>query len=264
MEIPVLAGRSFTSRDTETAPKVAVINEAAVRRFFPGEQPLGRRFGSTPETSDQIEIVGIVRDVRYNSVRDAAPATMYVPYVQNPVGTMAFEIRTAGDPLATIAAIREAVRQVDPNVPLMDVSTQLDQIERRFWQERVLAQAYALFGALALVVASVGLFGLMSYSVTRRTNEIGIRMALGARQENVLRLVMGESMILVVAGVAIGLGSALAAGRLVSGLLFGVAAADPVTLATAITVLALVSSFAAYLPAMRASRVDPVIALRCE
>jgi predicted permease len=264
MEIPILAGRAFSSRDGETAPKVALINEAAVRKFFPNEESLGRRFGSSPETSGQIEVVGIVRDVRYNSVRDPAPPTMYVPYLQNQVGAMAFEIRTAGEPLAAIAAIREAVRQVDPNLPLMDVSTQIDQIERRFSQERLLALAYTLFGALALLVASVGLFGLMSYSVARRTNEIGIRMALGARRENVVRLVMSDSMILVVAGVAIGLGGAIAASRLVSGMLFGVAAADPLTLAGAITVMVLVSSLAAYLPAMRASRVDPMTALRCE
>jgi predicted permease len=264
MEIPLMTGRAFTPRDDQAAPKVAIINEAAVRRFFPDESPLGRRFGSSPETSAQIEIVGVVRDVKYNSVRDSAPPTMYVPYVQNAVGAMAFEVRTSGDPLQAVGSIREAVRQVDPNVPLMDVSTQIEQIERRFSQERVFAQAYALFGGLALLVASIGLFGLMSYSVTRRTNEIGIRMALGAQRPEVVRMIMGESLILVAIGVAIGLAVALAAGRLIATLLFGVAATDTPTLALAMLVMTAVSAFAGYLPARRASRVDPIVALHYE
>jgi predicted permease len=264
MGIPLLNGRALTSRDGETAPKVAVINEAAARKFFRDESPLGRRFGGTPEDSGQIEVVGIVGDVKYNSVRDEAPPTMYVPYVQSPIGAMAFEIRTAGDPAGAIPAIREAVRQVDPTVPLTDISTQVDQIERRFSQERVLARAYTLFGGLALLVASIGVFGLMSYSVARRTNEVGIRMALGAQREDVVRLVMGESMMLVAAGVAIGLGGAIAAGRTVSSLLFGLAPTDPLAMAGAITVMVLVSALAGYLPARRASRIDPMVALRCE
>ena len=144
------------------------------------------------------------------------------------------------------------------------MTTQLEEVERRFLQEKVFAQAYTLFGGLALLVASVGLFGLMSYSVARRTNEIGIRMALGAARQDVLRLVMRESMILVAAGVAIGIGGAIAASRLVSNLLFGLAPTDPMTMAGAMTVMVLVSALAGYLPARRASRVDPMVALRCE
>src|SRR5207247_10347636 len=132
--------------------------EAAVRKLVPNENPLGRRFGSSPEDSGQIEVVGVVRDVKYNSVREAAPATMYVPYLQNPVRDMAFEVRTAADPGMTTGSIREAVRQVDPNVPLMNVSTQIEQIDQRMAQERLFAQAYALFGSLALLLASIGLF----------------------------------------------------------------------------------------------------------
>jgi predicted permease len=264
MGIPLVAGRTLTPRDGGTAPKVAVINEAAARKFFRDESPLGHRFGGTPEDSGQIEVVGVVRDVKYNSVRDDAPPTMYVPYVQSPLGAMAFEIRTAGDPAGAVAAIREAVRQVDPTVPLTDVSTQVDQIERRFSQERVMAQACTLFGGLALLVASIGVFGLMSYSVARRTNEVGIRMALGAQREDVVRLVMGESMMLVAAGVAIGFVGVLAASRFVSNLLFGLEPADPLAVAGAVTVMVLVSAVAGYLPARRASRVDPMVALRCE
>ncbi len=264
MEIPLLAGRDFTPQDNLKAPRVAIINQAAARKFFPDENPLGRRFGSSPENSGEIEVVGIVRDARYNSVRDEAPPTMYVPYIQGPLGGMAYEVRTAGDPAGTLGAIREAVRQVDSNVPLMNVSTQLEQIEMRFAQERLLARAYLLFGGLALLVASIGLFGLMSYSVARRTNEIGVRMALGAERRDVVRMIMGESQRLVVIGLAIGLAAALAAGRLVGTLLFGLQPTDSSTIALAVVVLAAVSAFAGYVPARRAAGVDPMTALRYE
>ena len=264
MEIPLVAGRGFTARDTADAPPVVVINEAAARKYFPNENPIGRRIGSAPDAIDRQEIVGILRDAKYNSVRDAAVPTKYIPYLQNSQGNATFEVRTAGNPLAAVPAIRDAVRQVDPALPLIDVTTQLEEVERRFLQEKVFAQAYTLFGGLALVVASVGLFGVMSYSVARRTNEIGIRMALGAGRHDVLRLVMREAMILVAAGVAIGVGGAIAASRLVSTLLFGLAPTDPMTMAGAMTVMALVSALAGYLPARRASQVDPMVALRDE
>jgi ABC-type antimicrobial peptide transport system permease subunit len=202
--------------------------------------------------------------VKYNSVRDSAPPTMYVPFRQARTGGMMVEVRTAGDPVSTMGGIRDAVRRIDPNLPLMDMSTQIEQIERRFLQEKVFAQAYALFGGLAVLLAAIGLFGLMSYSVARRTNEIGIRMALGARRQDVLRLVLSESMVLVAAGVAIGLAIALAASRLVSTLLFGLAATDILSIAAAVIVMLVVSSIAGYLPARRASRVDPMVALHCE
>ncbi len=231
MEIPLLVGRAFTTRDDGAAPKVAIINETAAKKYFPGENPIGQRFGSSVETSGQIEIVGILRDAKYDSVRDAAPPTMYVPYAQSRLGTATIEVRTAGEPSAATATIREAVRQVDPNLPMMDVSTQIEQVERRFQQERVFAQAYSLFGGLALLLAAIGLFGLMSYSVARRTNEIGIRMALGAQRQDVLRLVLLESMTLVAIGVGVGVAAALGASRLIKTLLFGLAATDVLSIA---------------------------------
>jgi predicted permease len=265
MEIPLLVGRGFTARDVDGAPLVTIINEAAARKHFPNESPLGRRFGSSIEDAGKLEIVGVLRDAKYNSVRDAVLPTMYVPYRQlTSSTTTTFEVRTAGDPLAVMNTIREAVRQIDPNLPVMDLSTQMEQLEKRFLQEKVFAQAYALFGGLALLVASVGLFGLMSYSVARRTNEIGIRMALGAQRQDVLRLVMRESMTLVVAGVSIGIVTALGAGRLVASLLFGLAPTDALTMFAALTVMLLVSGLAGYLPARRASRVDPMVALHYE
>ena len=242
MEIPLAAGRGFTDRDTQNAPIVAVINEAAARLYFPNETALGRRFGRTLRESGLIEIVGIVRDAKYNNVREAVPPTMYRPYQQNYSGSVTFEVRTARDPLAAIPAVREAVRAADPNVPIINLTTQQAEVERRFQQERLFAQAGTVFGGLALLVASVGLFGLMSYSVARRTNEIGIRMALGAARADVIQLVMRESMMLVLAGVLLGLAGAIAASRPIASLLFGLAPVDPLTIAAAIVVMLLLSS----------------------
>jgi predicted permease len=262
MEIPLVLGRGFTSRDNETAPKVVVINEAAAKKYFPNENPVGQRFGSSIETTDQLEVIGVLRDAKYNSVRDPAPPTMYVPHLQARAGSAVIEVRTAGDPVSVTSGVREAVRQVEPNLPMMDVSTQLEQVERRFAQEKIFAQAYTLFGGLALLVASIGLFGLMSYAVARRTNEIGIRMALGAQRGDVMRQVLVESMILVAIGVAIGVAGSLGAGRFVSTLLFGLAPTDMLTIAAATALMIAVSALAGFLPARRASRVDPMVALR--
>jgi predicted permease len=264
MGIPVLAGRGFSERDSDTAPKVVMINQAAATKYFPNENPVGQRMGSNLENAGQLEIVGVLRDVKYNSVRDAAPPTMFVPYVQTRIGNAVFEVRTQGSPAAVTGAVREAVRQIDQNLPVMDVSTQIEQVEMRFQQEKFFAQAYTLFGGVALLLAALGLFGLMSYNVARRTNEIGIRMALGAQRQDVLRLVMRESMMLVVIGVGAGLALALFAGRFVSTLLYGVPPADPLALALAILVMVLVSAIAGYIPARRASRVDPMVALHYE
>jgi macrolide transport system ATP-binding/permease protein len=243
---------------------VAIVNEAAARKYFPEANPLGRRFGSSIETAGQLEVVGVVRDAKYDSVRDEAPATMYVPYRQARIGTPTIAVRTAGDPLGSVGAIRETVRAIDPNIPMVDVSTQLEQIERRFEQEKAFAQAYTLFGALALVLAAVGLYGVMSYTVARRTNEIGIRLALGAQRAQVLGATMRESLVLVCIGVAIGIVIVLTASHFVASLLFGVPKNDPLSIALAIAVLGTVAAIAAYVPARRASRVDPMVALRNE
>jgi predicted permease len=264
MQMPVVRGRGFAAEDGENAPKVVVINETAARKYFPNEDPIGRRFGTSVETSNQLEIVGVVHDAKYNSLRDAVPPTMYVDYRQAKFTNAAFEVRTAGDPLSVVASIREAVRALDPNMPVTNVSTQVEQIENRLQQERLFAQAYALFGGLALLLAAIGLFGLMSYSVARRTNEIGIRMALGARRGDVVRLVMRESMVLVALGIVIGLGVAFTARRLVETLLFGLAASDFQSIGAAVMTMIIVSAIAGYLPARRASRVDAMVALRYE
>jgi predicted permease len=264
MGIRLVAGRAFGSRDAGEMPKVAIINETAARRYFGGANPVGQRFGFNPEESSAVEVVGVLSDAKYNSLRDPAPPTMYVPYLQNAAANPTFAVRTAADPLAAVASIREAVRQIDPNLPVTDVSTQTEQISRRYAQEKALAQAYALFGALALIVASIGVFGLMSYNVARRTNEIGIRMALGAQAGAVLRSIVGESLRLTAAGAAVGIAVALAGSRLVASVLFGVAPTDALTMAAAVIVMLCVAALAGFVPARRASRVDPLIALRSE
>jgi predicted permease len=263
MGMPLVAGRGLTDRDNQAAPRVVVINETAARKYFPNENPIGQHFGSSPEQSGQLEIVGILRDAKYDRVRDAVPPTMYVPHLQGRPSTV-FHVRTAANPAAVVASIRETMRQIDSNLPLMELQTQTELLDKNLTQERVFAQAYAMFGGLAMLIASIGLFGLMSYNVARRTNEIGIRMALGAQRGDVLRLVMRESMTLVVLGIAIGLALAVAAGRLVASFLFGLAPTDPQTLAVAMAVMVIVSSIAGYLPARRAARVDPMIALHYE
>ncbi len=264
MQMPILVGRAFTDRDHETAPKVVIVNETAARRYFPNENPIGQRFGNSVETTAEWEVVGVLRDAKYNSVRDEAPPTMYLPYLQRRPASPTFAVRTAGEPMTIVPSLREAVREIDANLPVTNVSTQMEQIEQRFEQERLFANAYLLFGGLAQGLAAIGLFGLMSYSVSRRTNEIGIRMALGARRENVLRLILSESMVLVAIGITLGVTIALAAGRLVASQLFGVAATDLVTMSVATLVMVGVATIAGYLPARRASRVDPMVALRDE
>jgi len=262
--ITLKTGRVVADRDTQTAPKVVVINDTAARKYFPGESPIGQRFGQSFETTGEMEVVGVVSDTKYNSLRDSAPPTMYVPFSQQRAGFMTLQLRTAGDATKAVTAVREAIRRVDPNLPILSVTTQSEQIERRFAQERVFAQAYALFGSLAVIIASIGLFGLMSYSVARRTNEIGIRMALGAERTHVVGMVLRESLVLVVLGVAIGTAAALGAGRFVASLLYNLAPTDPATIAASAVVMIAVSVLAGYLPARTASHVDPMVALRDE
>jgi predicted permease len=265
LEVPILFGRGFSDRDTMTSPKVGVINETAARKFYPDGPAVGRRGGFQLEKNEEFEIIGVIRDTKYNRLREAAPPTFYQTYLQQPnVPRMTFVVRTGPDPSSMIETVRSAMNRLDSNLPLINLTTQTDQIENRFAQERLFANASSLFGALALVLASIGLFGLMSYNVSRRTNEIGIRMALGARRFDVARMVLTESLMLVGIGLAIGLLVAILTGRFVAQNLFGLEPYDVATMALAIAVIAVVSTLAGYLPARRASRVDPMVALHHE
>jgi predicted permease len=263
LDIPVLLGRGFTEHDMANPESVALINETAAKQVFAGVNPIGQRFGSNMETSGKSEIIGVIKDTKYHSLREPAPPTLYRLLATTATG-FTVVVRTAGNPTNTIEPVRAAMRQVDADLPLTGVTTQTDQIEGRVAQERLFALAYSLFGGLALLLACIGLFGLMSYNVSRRTNEIGIRIALGAQRSGVIGMVLRESMIMVVAGVAIGLAAAIAAGRLVTAILFGLEPNDVWTMTAAIGLMAAVCLIAGYLPARRASRVDPMVALRYE
>jgi predicted permease len=263
MQIPILRGRDFDARDVEKPTASAIINETAAKKYFPNEDPIGQRVGLTADQSGESEIIGIIRDTKYDSVRDAAPPTMYVP-IRAGTRSVTVMMRTAGDPAMMTETVRAALQRIDPDVPMTGITTQTDNLDQRFSQERLFAIAYSLFGALALLLACIGLFGLMSYSVSRRTNEIGIRMALGAQRASVVGMVLRESMILVAIGVVIGLAGAIAGGRFVESVLFGLSTTDTVTMTVAIGAIIIVSLMAGYLPARRAARVDPMVALRYE
>ncbi len=266
MEIPLAAGRNLRPQDDENAPKVMLVNQTLARLLFPDEDAVGKHYKLGGAKGTDYEIVGVARDAKHSNVRDQVPPTMYAPYAQNLKGLrqMSFEVRTAADPTAMAAAIRHAVQEVDSNIPLFNLKTQSEQVNETLAQERLFARLSSFFGVLALLLASIGLYGLMSYSVARRTHEIGIRMALGAQPGNVRWLVLREMLSMVVIGVAIGLPAAYAATKVISSMLFGLTATDPLTIATATLFLIGVSAIAGYLPARRASRVDPLVALRYE
>lgn len=264
MEIPILSGRGLTAFDDERAPKVAVINQIMARRYFGEDNPIGRRFGFRRDNNAQIEIVGVARDAKYTDVKQETMPTVYLPYLQSVPSQATFIIRCEGSPLALSASIREAVREIDSNLPVVGVKTQNQQAEESLTQERLFATLSSFFGVLALALACIGLYGVMSYGVARRTNEIGVRMALGATTTHIAAMVMRETVVVVLAGVAIGLAGAIAAARLIAGLLFGLAPTDPITIAVAALLMIAVSVVAGYLPARRASRVDPMVALRYE
>ncbi|HSB11474.1 MAG TPA: ABC transporter permease [Blastocatellia bacterium] len=267
MEIPIMTGRGLQDTDDERGPRVAVINQTMARKQFGDENPIGKRFGfESPEHSRDIEIVGVARDAKYSSLRMEVPSTVYLPYLQDlqGLGQMNFEVRTSGDPAQLAGSIREAVREVDANLPLFGMYTQLQQADLSLASERLFASLSGFFGVLALLLATIGLYGVMSYGVARRTNEIGIRMALGARPPQVVSMVLRETMLLVIVGVAIGVGAAIATTRLIESMLFGLTPNDPVSILLGVLLMICVSAFAGYLPARRASRVDPLTALRHE
>ncbi|HTV53828.1 MAG TPA: ABC transporter permease, partial [Terriglobia bacterium] len=265
MGIPVLLGRVFTADDTARSPKVAVINETMAREFFPGGSPLGRRFGLDPKHSSDIEVVGVVKDAKYISLREKRWPAAYYPYSQH-IDSYYYdlEIRYSGNPKVIIAEVRGTVGEVDHNLPLTYNDTLAQQVDRSITSQSLIARLSAFFGLLAVFLACIGLYGVMSYAITRRTNEIGIRMALGSGRSSVLWMVMRESLTLAVVGIAVGAPAALAADRLVSRMLFGISPSDPLSMAGAAALLVVFAALAGYLPARRAAWVDPMVALRYE
>jgi predicted permease len=268
MEMKLLSGRTLTDRDQAERPIHVVVNETLVRKYFDGRDPIGQRIGyskdlgaATVPEANLMEIVGVVRDAKYTSVRQPPPPTVFRPYE---AGAVTFEVRTVGDPLALAASVREAVRQVDKDLSLQRFQTQRAIAELTFARERHFAWLASGFGVVALALACIGLYGLMSYNVANRTREIGVRMALGAEWWKVVRLVTAGTLATVAIGIAIGLASAAGLTRLIASMLFGLTPTDVPTIAAAVALMAVVAVLAAYLPARRAARVSPVVALRHE
>jgi len=267
MRIPVLRGRAFDEHDVKNAQGVAVINETLARKYFPGADPLGRRItlsDENPKEEDWATVVGVVRDTKPRELSGEPVAEMYMPYAQQPEPNMALMIRTTGRPEAVAAAVRREVLALDRDQPVYSIRTLPAVMSEAVATPRFRTSLLGVFAALALVLAVVGIYGVMSYAVTQRTHEFGIRMALGAQTRDVLKLVVGYGMALALAGVLIGLVSSFALTRVMSGLLFGVTPTDPVTFACISLLLAAVALLACLVPARRATKVDPLVALRYE
>jgi predicted permease len=263
MGMRLIAGREFNERDNENAPKVVIISEAAARRHFPNEDPIGKRIGNGRPDGWR-EIVGVMADVKHFGLNQDARVSMFFPDRQQPARRMSIVVRTAADPLSLSSVLRGAVAEMDKNLAVSEIIPMEEITAQSIGQERFTLLVLGLFSALALLLAVAGIYGVMSYAVAQRTHEIGIRVALGAQTRDVLKLVVTQGMALVLAGVGIGLASALALTRFIRGLLFGVSATDPMTFVGVAALLALVALVACYVPARRASKVDPMVALRCE
>jgi predicted permease len=265
MGIPLVSGREFTDRDVKGAPRVAVINETMAKYFFDGASPLGHRLGFGRGGATDIEIVGVAKDVRSLELRNRAPRFLYIPYAQDDsVTELTYYVRAAQGGSSTGAEVRQAVHRVDANLPIFDMKSMQVQVDESLFVERMIAMLSVAFGALAALLAAIGLYGVMSYAVTRRTREIGIRMALGAERGGVLWLVLREVAIMAAVGIAAGLSVALWLTRQIQALLFGLAPSDPATLAGAGMLLAFIAFVAGYLPARRAATIDPIVSLRTE
>jgi predicted permease len=271
--IPLLAGRTLSPQDNSNSPKVAVVNQTFANKFFPNQSAIGQRFTYNPKKPDEIEIVGVCRDAKYSSLRDAVPPTMYSSFRQERTGALSsatFEVRTAGDPSATVATVRDAVREIDSNLPVLNVKTQIEQADETLRMERLFAKLLTLFALLAQQLAAIGLFGVLAYTVSQRTHEIGIRMALGANRGNVLKMIVWQGMVLAVIGVVLGLVGAYVLTKYLeswvglSKMLFEVKVSDPLTYGAIAVLLTVVALIACYIPARRATKVDPLVALRYE
>ena len=262
MQLRLIKGRNFTDSDNEKSPLVAIIGETMARKFWPSEDPLGKRIGRGPDKWR--EIIGVVRDVRHFSLSTDPPPTMYFPMRQVPARGMDLVVRTSGDPLSMVPTLRQQVWAGDRNLAIANFGSMKDQVAASIIQQRFILTLLACFAGLALLLAAIGIYGVMSYAVTQRTHEIGIRMALGARVGDVLRLVFRQGLALTSIGVAIGMVLAFALTRLMTSLLFGVTPTDAFTFAIVAAALIVVALAACLIPARRATRVDPLVALRYE
>jgi predicted permease len=262
---PLVAGREFRVKDVDGAPKVAIINETMSKYFFGTSSPIGRHIGWGRDATPTMEIVGVAKDSKMSRLRQDIPRVVYVPYMQqDEIGHMTFYVRAHGDAVGIGTSVRQTAQRVDASLPVFNMKAMTTVVNESLFIERIVAALSVAFGALATLLAAIGLYGVMSYSVARRTREIGIRMALGAERSSVLWLVLREVTLMVVVGVAIGVPIALALSRVVQSQLFALSAQDPLALAGAAVVLIAVALVAGYLPARRATRIDPMLALRYE
>jgi predicted permease len=262
--VPLLAGREFTAADATGSPKVAIVNEAFAKKFNLGRDVVGKRM-SVGNDSLNIEIVGFVKDAKYSEVKQKIPPVYVIPYRQEGgVGGMNFYVRSSLPADQVIRAIRAAVKQLDPALPIEDLKTMPQQVRENVFLDRLVSNMSAAFAALATILAAVGLYGMLAYSVAQRTREIGVRMALGADGPRVRRMVLRQVGVLTIVGAAIGIAGAVGLGRLSQSLLYELKGYDPAVFGIAVVVLTLVAVSAGYIPALRASRIDPMAALRYE
>ena len=266
MGMPLVIGRDFRPTDVDGAPQVAIVNETMAKYFWGKENPIGKRFGwGRDDGTFPLEVVGVVRDSKFARLRDDVPRFVYTPWTQQEsLDTMTFYVRMRGEAAGMPTAVRQVVQRLDPNLPIFEMKTMETQVDESLFLERLVASLSLLFGALATVLAAVGLYGVMSYTVSRRTREIGIRMALGAARTSVLWMVLREVATMAVAGIVLGLPVAIGLSRFVQSQLYGLSPTDPTTLGLATVILGSVAMFAGYVPARRATRVDPMLALRYE
>jgi predicted permease len=266
--LPLVLGREIGLQDTLASTKVAVVNQTFAETYFHNQNPIGRRITFEEKSDkDDIEIVGVVGDAKYDSAKEKPDRVVYRPILQvqdQQTYNNVLQLRTAGDPVGLAGEVRSAIAQVDVKLPIRSITSLRAQTDESLKQERLLAQLVSFFGGLGLVLSCVGLYGIMAHAVVRRTNEIGIRMALGAERRNIIWMVLKESLLLVGAGLFIGVPAAWAAAHLISSQLFGLNPGDPVTLSMSVILLTLVAALAGYIPARKASRVNPLVALRYE
>jgi len=266
MGITILKGRDFDERDTKDAQKVTIIDERLAREYWPDGDPIGKRmrFGPPEDNEPWHTIVGVVGEVRHERLDASTRKSVYLPFAQMPIGGSSLAIRTSGRPENVISAVRAQVKELDPDLPINRVMPMTEVVARSVWQPRLYTALFGVFAAVALILATVGIYGVMSYAVTQRTREIGLRMALGAQRQDVMKLVVGQGVVLAALGVGAGLVAAVGLTRLMASLLFGVTATDPITFAAVSVLLAGVALGACFVPARRAAKVDPMVALRYE
>jgi predicted permease len=262
MGIPILSGRSLSVRDRGDGLRVAVVNQQFVRNFFPDGEALGKPIVNGGET---YQIVGICGDAKSRDIRTAIPPTFYRPFLQaKDLSNMTFEIKTAASEASLMKSVRDVVRSIDKDLPVFDIRSQTEQIDATLSHERLFAALTSSLGFLALILAAVGIYGIMAYAVARRTSEIGVRMALGAQGRQVLAMILRETALLAGAGVVIGIAAAAGLSRYIRSMLYGLQASDPLTFAGAVLLLLVIALLAGWRPARKASRLDPMVALRHE